>query len=173
MDAFAVAVTSGFILKKMKFYHAFKIALFFGGFQAIMPVLGWLAGLTVKDYIQAFDHWIAFGLLLFIGGKMIYESFKIKEEEEKECDPTRFGNLLLLAIATSIDALAVGITFAFLKISILSPVIIIGCVTFILSLTGVYVGNRVGHFFENKLELFGGLVLIGIGVKILIEHLLQ
>ncbi len=171
MDAFAVSVASGFIIKKLKFRQAFKIAFSFGGFQAIMPVLGWLAGLSIKGYIEQFDHWIAFALLGFIGGKMIYESFKI-EKKEKSIDPLKFAVLLTLSIATSIDALAIGLTFAVLKVSIWTPIIIIGVITFILSLLGVYVGNRFGHFFEKKIEFIGGVVLIAIGIKILIEHLL-
>lgn len=169
MDAFAVSVASGCVIKKLKLKHAVKIGIFFGGFQAIMPVVGWLSGLTVKNYIQSFDHWVAFGLLSVIGGKMIWESFQLEKEEYS--DPLKSSRLLLLAIATSIDALAVGITFAVLKISIILPVIIIGVITFILSVAGVYLGNKTGHLFEKKIELLGGFILIGIGVKILIEHL--
>ena len=170
MDAFAVSITSGFIIKRLKVKHALLIAVFFGGFQAIMPVIGWLAGLTVKSLIENVDHWIAFGLLAFIGGKMIYESFKL-EQDEKALDPLNILVLFMLAIATSIDALAVGLTFAFLKIKILTPIVIIGCTTFIISFIGVYIGDRFGHFFEKKMEFLGGLILIGIGLKILIEHL--
>lgn len=170
MDAFAVSIASGVTLKCFQAKPAFRVAFFFGGFQALMPVIGWLAGSTFYKYIQAFDHWIAFGLLSFIGGKMIYESFVIKETESK-CDPRNLEMVFLLAIATSIDALAVGLSFSVLKVVIIFPVIVIGLVTFILSFTGVYIGGKFGSIFENKIELIGGLVLIGIGIKILIEHL--
>lgn len=172
MDALAVSVTNGFIIKELKFKHAFRIALAFGFFQAIMPIIGWAAGSFFAEYIKGFDHWIAFVLLVYIGGKMLFESFKKEEEscsDEKNC--THLPTLIIMSIATSIDALAVGLSFAFLNVSIAVPVLVIGGITFVLCLAGVYIGNKVGHFFENKLELVGGLVLIGIGVKILIEHL--
>ncbi|UCG90886.1 MAG: manganese efflux pump [candidate division WOR-3 bacterium] len=169
MDAFAVSVTSGLTIKNLQIKNALKIALFFGAFQAIMPIIGWLAGLSVRDLIAGFDHWVAFGLLCFIGSRMIYESIK-PEQNKTPIDPLNIFVLLLLSIATSIDALAVGLSFAFLDISIATPVIIIGIVTFILSYIGVSTGARIGHFFERKIEIVGGLILIGIGVKILIEH---
>lgn len=171
MDALAVSITVGVTLHCFKPGKAFKTGLFFGGFQAIMPLLGWFAGLSVRKYIEGFDHWLAFGLLSFIGGKMIYEAF-VMEEAEKKCDIDNLLVMFGLALATSIDALAVGISFSLLSISILTPVIIIGLVTFALSFIGVYVGNKFGSFFEKKVEIFGGIVLIGIGVKILLEHLL-
>ncbi len=170
MDAFAVSIASGVTLKCFKAVPAFRMAIFFGGFQAIMPVLGWLAGSTFHNCIQAFDHWIAFGLLAFIGGKMIYESSFIEKTESK-CDPNSLSTVFILAIATSIDALAVGLSFSVLNVSIIQPVIITGIVTFLLSLLGVYIGGKFGSLFESKIELAGGIVLIGIGVKILIEHL--
>ncbi|MBW2652600.1 MAG: manganese efflux pump [Deltaproteobacteria bacterium] len=170
MDAFAVSITSGITIKNLKINNALKIALFFGLFQAIMPVIGWLAGLSLKDFISEIDHWIAFGLLSFIGCKMIYESITV-QSNEKQIDPLNVYVLLMLSVATSIDALAVGVSFAFLKVSIVTPVIIIGTVTFLLSYLGVYIGDRIGHFFENKIEIAGGLLLIGIGLKILIESL--
>jgi len=136
-----------------------------------MPVIGWLAGLGLKDFIADVDHWIAFGLLSFIGIKMIYEAFYIKEDKQKTDDSLNNQVVLILAIATSIDALAVGVSFAFLSISIVMPVVVIGLITFVLSFLGVYLGNRVGHFFESRIEIFGGIILIGIGIKILIEHL--
>lgn len=172
MDAFAVAVSSGVAARNLRFSHALRMALFFGGFQAIMPTIGWLAGVGIKNYISDFDHWIAFGLLTFIGLKMIYESFRMRPKDDDKNDPFKFFTLILLAVATSIDALAVGTTFAFLNILIVVPVIIIGCITFAFSFAGVYLGDRFGHFFENKIEVVGGLVLIGIGVKILLDHLL-
>ena len=170
MDAFAVSITSGITIKRLHINHALKIALFFGLFQAIMPIIGWLAGLSLRDYISAIDHWIAFGLLSFIGCKMIYESITV-QSSKKEINPLNVYVLLVLSIATSIDALAVGISFAFLKVSIVTPVIIIGTVTFLLSYLGVYIGDRIGHFFENKIEIAGGILLIGIGIKILVEGL--
>jgi putative Mn2+ efflux pump MntP len=171
MDAFAVSITSGITIKDQKLNHALRIGLFFGSFQALMPLIGWLAGLSLRDLISGVDHWVAFGLLSLIGGKMIYGATKIGSNE-KEANPLSVFVLLILSIATSIDALAVGLSFAFLKISVATPVIVIGLVTFVLSFFGVLVGNRLGHFFEKKMEIIGGLVLIGIGVRILIEHLL-
>jgi len=170
MDAFAVSITSGITIKSLRINNALKIAIFFGLFQAVMPIIGWLAGLSLKDYISAVDHWIAFGLLSFIGCKMVYESITV-QSSEKEINPLNVYVLLVLSVATSIDALAVGVSFAFLKVSIVTPVIIIGTVTFFLSYLGVYIGDRIGHFFENKIEIAGGLLLIGIGIKILVEGL--
>jgi putative Mn2+ efflux pump MntP len=172
MDAFAVSITSGLTIKILRIRYAFRIALFFGLFQAVMPVMGWLAGYGMKDMITAYDHWIAFGLLGFIGGRMIYESFS-KKIVDRPCDPMTIYKLLLLSIATSIDALAVGLTLSFLNVEIIMPSVIIGLVTFGLSFAGVFLGNRFGHFFENKIELIGGIILISIGIKILVEHLLE
>ncbi len=170
MDAFAVSVASGIAFKKFKVHHALRMALAFGLFQAIMPVIGWLAGRTMQGFVSGIDHWIAFALLTGIGGKMIYEAYRIEEAEEPT-NPFGFAVLLVLALATSIDALAVGITFAMLKTAIITPVIAIGSVTFVLCLAGVYIGDAFGHFFEKKIEVFGGLVLIGIALKIMIQHL--
>lgn len=170
MDAFAVSITSGCTIQCLKIRHAFRIAFLFGMFQALMPVLGWLAGIGLKQYVEAFDHWIAFALLVFIGGKMIYEAVWM-EEVERKCDSLNLYVLLGLAVATSIDALAVGITFAFLKIAIITPALIIGIITFGISLGGVFIGNRLGDRLGYKMEIFGGLILIGIGIKILIQHL--
>lgn len=170
MDAFAVAISSGYMIKHIKTKNALTIAIFFGLFQAIMPIIGWLSGMTLRNFIAGFDHWIAFGLLCIIGGKMIYESFKLETTENK-IDPLNIYVLFILSIATSIDALAVGLSLSFLKVAIALPAIIIGIVTFILSFLGVYIGNKVGHFFEKKIEVIGGLILIGIGIKILVEHL--
>ncbi len=175
MDALAVSITNGFVIKDIQVKHALRIALFFGVFQAIMPVIGWATGLTLSRYIEAFDHWVAFVLLAFIGGKMILESRRKEEpgceEEKKNC--LHVPTLLLMSLATSIDALAVGLSFAFLNVSILFPVAIIGSITFCLCVGGVYVGKKIGHLFKDKLELVGGIVLIGIGLKILIEHLVR
>ncbi|MFH1715776.1 MAG: manganese efflux pump MntP family protein [Planctomycetota bacterium] len=170
MDAFVVSIVSGGAYKRLHVKHALRMALFFGGFQAFMPLIGSLAGLTLKEYIVSCDHWIAFALLTAVGGKMIYESFKIKSVEEN-FDPSNIFVLLVLSVATSIDALAIGITLSLIASSIVAAVIIIGVITFGLSYLGVFIGKRFGHFFENKIEALGGLILIGIGVKILIQHL--
>jgi putative Mn2+ efflux pump MntP len=172
LDIFAVSVASGFTFQQFRVHHALRMALIFGGFQMLMPVIGWLAGRSISSYISEYDHWVAFALLAFIGGKMVYESFQL-EDDKKGQDPFRLVVLLVLAVATSIDALAVGLTFAFLKSSIALPVLVIGAVTFVLSFAGVYLGRKVGHLFERKIELVGGLVLVGIGVKILAEHLME
>ncbi len=171
MDAFAVSVANGFTIKKLHLKHALRIALSFGIFQAVMPLIGWLAGIGLKKYIVSVDHWIAFTLLTFIGVKMIYESFVIEEniKQDKE-ENISSGNLLLLSIATSIDALAVGLSLTFLNIAIILPALCIGIVTFILSLSGVYLGRKFGHLCENKIEIAGGVILILIGIKILYEH---
>ena len=172
MDAFAVSIVSGSVYKQLKIKHAFRIAVFFGGFQAIMPLIGSLAGISLKGYVANYDHWMAFALLSAVGAKMIYESFKITSAE-KIFNPENILVLLVLSIATSIDALAVGITLSFLQVSIAVAVVIIGFVTFALSYLGVLIGRRFGHFFENKIEALGGLVLIGLGAKILFEHLIS
>jgi putative Mn2+ efflux pump MntP len=170
MDAFAVSITSGITLKDLRIRNAATIALFFGSFQAFMPLIGWLAGLSARAIITGVDHWIAFGLLSLIGCKMIYEATKLGPDENK-LDPLNILVLLFLAIATSIDALAVGLSLSFLKIAIVTPALIIGATTFLLSFFGVFLGNISGHFFENKIEIIGGLILIGIGIKIVIEHI--
>lgn len=170
MDAFAVSIASGVSLKCFKANLAFRVALFFGGFQAIMPLIGWLAGKSFSQYIEAYDHWIAFGMLSIIGGKMIYESTVIDEVESK-CDPHNLLILFGLAIATSIDALAVGLSFSMLSVSIVEPVLVIGVITFVLSFAGVYIGDKFGSLFENKMEIIGGVILILIGTKILLQHL--
>jgi len=171
MDAFAVSVVSGAAYKQLKIKHALRIAVFFGGFQAIMPLIGFLAGLSVKEYIADYDHWVAFALLTAIGAKMIYESTKIKPAHQNS-EPMNLLVLLALSVATSIDALAVGITLSLLRISIAVAAIIIGLVTFVLSYIGVYIGKNFGHFFESKIEALGGLILIAIACKILLDHLL-
>ena len=168
MDAFAVSVASGASYKQLHHRSALNIALFFGVFQAVMPIIGWLAGLTFRQMIQDYDHWVAFVLLVAIGSKMIYESFAIKKRQ----NPMDLYILLALSVATSIDALAVGITLSLLTNSIATAVIIIGLVTFIFSYAGIYLGKKIGHLFENRIEMIGGIVLITIGLKILFQHII-
>ncbi|MHC4638921.1 MAG: manganese efflux pump MntP [Planctomycetota bacterium] len=170
MDAFAVSIVSGSTYKKLEIAHALRIAFFFGAFQAFMPLIGSLAGLTIKKYIENYDHWIAFALLAAVGGKMIYESFKIRAEKNN-FDPSSLMILLVLAVATSIDALAVGLTLSLITNRIFTAVILIGLVTFILSLIGVNIGKKIGHFFEARIQAIGGIVLIAIGIKIIFQHI--
>jgi manganese efflux pump family protein len=171
MDAFAVSIAGGAAYKQLKIRHSLQMAGFFGGFQAIMPIIGALAGRSFKNYITGYDHWIAFLLLTAIGGKMVYESFKIKEAQ-KNYSPSDIFVLLALSVATSIDALAVGITLTLISADIVLAATLIGVVTFILSLFGVWLGKKFGHLFENKIETLGGLILIGLGLKILLQHTL-
>ena len=172
MDAFAVSVCKGLGMTKLNKKNAFMIALFFGGFQALMPWLGWFIGSRFQKYIEQFDHWIAFGLLVFIGGQMIYESLKEKEEVETEGDQLDIGQLFLMAIATSIDALAIGVTFALLPgVNIWTSIALIGCTTFMISFAGVDIGFRFGNKYEKKAQIVGGVILIVLGIKILLEHL--
>ncbi len=173
MDAFSVAVTDGITLKNLKFKNAFKIALFFGVFQFGMLFTGNLLGSAFTKYVSSVDHWVAFILLMIIGGKMFIEAISEKENEsdENEKDPLDFKILTVLAIATSIDALAVGVSFAAMDINIIYSASVVGIVAFAFSLAGVYIGNRCGNLFGNKSEIIGGIVLMGIGIKILVEHL--
>ena len=175
MDAFAVSVCKGLGMRRMRYDQAFVISLYFGVFQALMPLIGWLLGTSFSRYIQAFDHWIAFVLLAFLGGKMLWDVFHEKEDGEQESAERRLDHreLFMLAIATSIDALAVGIAFACLDVNILSSISIIGVTTLVISFAGVWIGNRFGNRFQKKAEIAGGLVLILIGVKILAEHLIE
>ena len=168
MDAFAVSICKGLSMKKMNWKKAIIIAFYFGVFQAIMPVLGYL-GTTFESLITKFDHWVAFILLLAIGGNMIKESFD--KEDEKKNDKVDFKTMVILALATSIDALAIGITFAFLDVNLALAVSIIGIITFIISIFGVKIGNRFGNKYQNKAELAGGIILVLLGIKILLEHL--
>jgi putative Mn2+ efflux pump MntP len=171
MDAFAVSIASGIAIHNLKLKHAVTIAIWFGLFQAIMPVLGWLSGRSVFQYVSHIDHWVAFGLLLFIGGKMIYEAFKI-DDAEKKTNPLELYVLFILSVATSIDAFAVGLVLAVRDVDIVVPVIAIGVITFVTSLIGVYIGDKFGHFCEKKIEVAGGVVLIAIGLKILLQGLI-
>lgn len=172
MDAFAVAVCKGLNMHHFKYGHAFVISCFFGGFQALMPLIGWFLGSQFESYITSIDHWIAFVFLGFIGANMIKESLsEEKNEIGSEEERLNVKELFLLAVATSIDALAVGITFAFLKIEIISAIALIGCITFILAFIGVIIGYNFGSRFQNKAQFSGGVILILIGLKILLEHL--
>ncbi|MDR0796810.1 MAG: manganese efflux pump MntP family protein [Tannerella sp.] len=170
MDAFAVSITLGLSVKKLKIKEVFIPGLYFGFFQALMPLVGFFAGTFFAHKIQGFDHWIAFVLLGVIGGKMIKDSFSKDDDEEKD-HPFQFLKMLLLAIATSIDALAVGVTFAFFEIHIFIAITIIGLTTFGISIAGVKIGNVFGTKFKSKAEFVGGAVLVLLGLKILIEHL--
>lgn len=169
MDAFAVSICKGLSMKKMNWKKGIIIALYFGIFQALMPVLGYLLGSSFATLVEKVDHWIAFGLLAIIGINMIKESRD--DEEEKRNDDVGFKTMVVLAIATSIDALAIGVTFTFLKVNLLIAIALIGAITFVISLLGVLIGNKFGDKLQNKAELIGGVVLIVIGLKILLEHL--
>ena len=169
MDAFAVSICKGLSMKKIKWKNAIIIAIYFGLFQAIMPVIGFFLGSTFSKFIQKMDHWIAFVLLSAIGVNMIKESND--DEGENRNDRADFKTMIVLAIATSIDALAVGITFAFFEVNLWLASLIIGVITFCLSFIGVVIGNKFGDKFQNRAELAGGFILIVIGLKILVEHL--
>lgn len=168
MDAFAVSVCKGLSVSKLKLRHSLLAGLWFGGFQALMPAIGYLLGVQFEKYIVAVDHWIAFLLLSLIGGGMILEARKPDEEQNASFS---FLSMLPLAVATSIDALAVGVTFAFLRVQILPAVLFIGIVTFVLSASGIKIGNLFGSRCRNKAEFIGGGILILMGIKILLEHL--
>ncbi len=174
MDAFAVAICKGLNMRKMNYRQAVIIALFFGGFQAFMPFLGWSLGRFFEHYIVSIDHWIAFILLGIIGGNMIKEALG-DDDDEAECGSCHehldLKELVMLAIATSIDALAVGVTFAFLRVNIFPAITLIGITTFVISFAGVHIGHHFGSKYEKKAELAGGIILICIGLKILFEHL--
>lgn len=173
MDAFAVSICKGLGMSRLNMRQAAVIALFFGGFQALMPLIGWALGSQLAELITPIDHWIAFALLAFVGGKMLWDAFHEDDEQGGEAKDAKLDlkELLMLAIATSIDALAVGITFAFLQVAIVPSVTIIGVTTFVLSLVGVAVGHFFGARFEKPATIAGGVVLVLIGVKILLEHL--
>ena len=170
MDSFAVSVTSGLLIKKAKLISFMKFCLVLALFQAIMPVFGWILGKELKVYIESSDHWVAFSLLILIGGKMIWEGSK-KSEERKQFDPLNNIVMLGLGLATSIDALIIGLGFGFLDVKIIYPVLIIGLTTFFAAVTGIYIGSKLQKTVNLRLEILGGLVLMGIGIKILIEHL--
>lgn len=169
MDSFSVAIANGLATKTFITTKALKISAFFGFFQAIMPLIGWYAGVYILELISGFDHWVAFFLLTVVGLRMIYES--IRKESDKFVSSLSIKMLLMLSIATSIDALAVGLSLSLLKVSVIIPAIVTGVVTFSLSFFGVYLGSRFGRILKNRVEFLGGLILVAIGVKILLEHL--
>jgi putative Mn2+ efflux pump MntP len=169
MDAFAVSICKGLSIRSLKLRQALIVGLWFGVFQALMPAIGYLLGSSFAGLIQSVDHWIAFVLLALIGGNMIREGIG---GDEEDCDPSlAFGVMFMLAVATSIDALAVGVTFAFLGVDLIPAVTLIGVTTFVISAVGVKIGNVFGSRYKAKAEIFGGAVLVLIGVKILLEHL--
>jgi manganese efflux pump family protein len=170
MDAFAVSISVGGILPRLTFHPVFRLSFHFGLFQFFMPILGWLAGLTIQKWIAAYDHWISFALLAFIGGKMIYESFQVKALSAKT-DPSRGWSLVILSVATSIDAFAVGLTMAMLSVTVWMPSLIIGLVAAAMTILGMHLGQQLGKWLGRKMELIGGFILIAIGSKILLEHL--
>ena len=171
MDAFAVCLSAGTQEQTSGTHPAFRLAFHFGLFQFLMPILGWFAGATIVRYISAFDHWIAFGLLAFVGIRMIRSGFDSNGEEQKK-DPSRGWTLVLLSIAVSIDALAIGFSLALVGVTIWYPAVVIGLVTGLISWLGIYLGNRLGQRFGKRMEIVGGIVLFIIGIRILITHLL-
>jgi putative Mn2+ efflux pump MntP len=170
MDCFAVSIAGGASEVKPKIFNALKVGIFFGLFQAIMPLVGWLVGFGFKKLIENIDHWIAFALLAAIGIKMLYEALK-KNSSKRKNDITKMPTLLILSVATSIDALVIGIGLSFLNVSLYLSVLIIGLFAFSFSLIGYFLGNKIGKLIGNKVEIIGGIILIGIGIKILVEHL--
>ena len=174
MDAFAAAICQGLFMTRIKWGHALTVGLYFGGFQALMPFIGWMLGSQFADRIQQYDHWIAFILLVLIGGNMIREALSGDEEDAAQAETDLrldHKKLFLMAIATSIDALAIGVTFAFLETAILPAIGIIGCTTFCISVAGVAVGCWFGARYEKRAEITGGAILVLLGIKILLEHL--
>ncbi len=171
MDAFAVALGTGAVLTRLTGRHLFRLGFHFGLFQAMMPVIGWLAGQTIIQWVEAWDHWIAFALLAFIGGRMIHEALNPEEKSEGH-DPTRGASLVLLSIATSVDALAVGFSLSVIGVSIWMPSLVIGLVAGALTVAGMLLGGRIGDRWGSRVEIFGGGILICIGLKILAEHIM-
>jgi len=171
MDAFAVAVAIGLVLPALTRRHVFRLAFHFGLFQFMMPILGWLAGYTVAEYVKSYHHWVVFGLLGFIGGKMLWEAYKSHPSERKTGDPTRGWSLVTLSVVTSLDAFAVGLVLAFQEVPIWMPSILIGLVAGAMTMIGIELGHRIGDRFGRWAEALGGVVLIGIGIYTLISHL--
>jgi manganese efflux pump family protein len=171
MDAFAVAIAASIALHPVTRHQVFRFGFHFGLFQALMPILGWLLGSTIVQWVAAFDHWIAFGLLAYVGGKTIVEALRADEEKSRGADPTRGWSLVVYSVATSIDAFAVGLSFACLGVSVWYPAVVIGLTTGSLTALGMLVGSSLGNRLGKRMEMLGGLVLIGIGVKVLFDHL--
>lgn len=174
MDAFAVAIATSVALKDVSGRQLFRLSWHFGLFQALMPVIGWALGLSIERFVKTWDHWLAFGLLAYVGGKAIHTASQPDHVRESNgSDPTRGWSLVILSVATSIDALAVGFSFSMLGVSIWYPAVVIGVVAGVVTLLGMLLGGRLGSRFGRRIEVLGGLVLIGIGIKILVEHLSQ
>ena len=171
MDAFAVAVVTGLTLKPLTGRDVFRLSFHFGLFQALMPLIGWNAGRALYSYIAPVDHWVAFALLAFVGGRMMWSGREGAEDRPGAANPTRGWDLVLLSVATSIDALAVGLSLALIGSAILIPALVIGFVAAALTITGMLVGRRVGTVWGKRVEVIGGLILVAIGVRILVEHL--
>jgi putative Mn2+ efflux pump MntP len=169
MDTFAVSIAKGISIERKRRKSALLLASFFGGFQMLMPTIGYFAGFSLREIIMGIDHWVAFGLLTFIGLKMIYDS--TRKEDGKKDETLKLHSLVTLSVATSIDALMVGLSFAFLQTSVIEPILVIGLVTFSLSLMGFFLGCGIGRILKNKIKIVGGLILIAIGLRILLEHL--
>lgn len=172
MDAFAVSLAAGVTLERITGRHLFRFGFHFGLFQGMMPVIGWLAGISVQRWIADYDHWIAFGLLAFVGIKMIREAFEKEDDEAEASDPTRGLTLVMLSVATSIDALAVGLSLGMLGVDVWLPAAVIGLVCGALTVAGMLLGGRIGRMWGKRVEVLGGLVLCAIGLKILLEHTL-
>ncbi|ACH38717.1 protein of unknown function DUF204 [Citrifermentans bemidjiense Bem] len=172
MDAFAVALAAGAVISPITGRHLFRLGFHFGLFQALMPIGGWLLGMTVQKWISAYDHWIAFGLLAYVGGRMVHEAFEEDDEEKTPSDPTKGMTMVMLSVATSIDAFAVGLSIAMLGVSVWLPATVIGLVAGVLTVAGMLLGRRLGEKWGKRVEICGGLVLCLIGLKILLEHTL-
>ena len=171
MDAFAVALSAGVLLNPITGRHLFRLGFHFGLFQGMMPIIGWLAGLSLKRFVTIYAPWIAFALLTFVGGKMIYEAVTSRDENSTRRDPTRGMSMVMLSIATSIDALAVGFSLSLLGVSIWLPAVVIGVITAALTVAGMLLGRRIGTIWGGRFEIIGGIILIGIGLKILFQSL--
>jgi len=172
MDAFAVALSAGVVLPVLTGRHLFRLSFHFGLFQGLMPIIGWLIGARIYHYVASFDHWLAFGLLMFIGVRMIQEAFDTDDDSQRR-DPTRGMTLITLSIATSIDALVVGLTLGVLQVDVWYPALVIGVVAALFTMIGMMLGRRVGAMWGQRMEIFGGVLLCCLGIKILIEHLLN
>lgn len=170
MDAFSVSVGAGIVIEKLNFGHYFRLSFHFGLFQCIMPIIGYFVGARVGNLISEYDHWVAFALLLFIGAKMVWESFRMTENATPRQDPSRGWNLVVLSFATSIDAMAVGLSLGVIGRAILIPSIVIGLVCAAFSIVGIFLGKKVGALVGRRAECAGGIILVAIGLKILLEH---